>query len=202
MTLVVSGLIGTPAYGEEDYPSDNPSNWASIEEPSERPTPEEQPTTLESATPEIAGTAKCGQTLTAYPGEWTSGTEFTYQWYRNGTAIAGATATTYKLTAADTGTAITVTVTGAKDGYTSISATSASTSKIATATLKTATPEISGTAKFGQTLSAKPGTWTSNTKFAFQWYRNGKAISGAKSAKYKLTAADSGKQITVKVTGT
>ena len=27
---------------------------------------------------------------TAKPGAWTSGTEFTYQWYANGTAIAGA----------------------------------------------------------------------------------------------------------------
>lgn len=203
MTLVVSGLIGAPAaYAGDDYSSDNPSIGAIVEEPSESPTPEEHPDVLESATPKIVGTAKFGQTLTADPGEWTSGTEFTYQWYRNGTAISGATGTTYRLSAGDTGATITVGVTGAKDGYKSISTTSASTSKIAAATLKTATPKILGTARFGQTLSVKPGTWTSNTKFGYQWYRNGKAISGAKSTKYKLTPADAGKQITVKVTGT
>ncbi|MDF1489553.1 CAP domain-containing protein [Tessaracoccus caeni] len=68
--------------------------------------------------------------------------------------------------------------------------------------LKTATPKISGTAKVGKTLTIKRGTWTSGTKFSYQWYRDGKKIKGATKSSYKLTKSDAGKKITVKVKGT
>ena len=48
-----------------------------------------------------------------------------YQWKRGGTAISGATSATYKTVSADAGKAITVTVTGTKAGYTTLSKTSA-----------------------------------------------------------------------------
>ena len=69
--------------------------------------------------PTIAGTAQEGQTLTAGPGTW-SGTQpinYAYQWQRCGSSgancapIAGATATTYTLTAADVGSTVEVSVT-------------------------------------------------------------------------------------------
>lgn len=69
--------------------------------------------------------------------------------------------------------------------------------------LTTATPSISGTAKVGSALTAKPNTWSpAPTKFTYQWKRAGKAISKATSAKYTLTKSDKGKAITVTVTGT
>ncbi|MFD0697550.1 S-layer homology domain-containing protein [Paenibacillus sp. GCM10027628] len=64
----------------------------------------------------ISGTAKVGQTLTAdltgitYTPS-TSGNIPTYQWYRDGVAIASATDPSYAVTADDVGSAITVTVT-------------------------------------------------------------------------------------------
>lgn len=157
--------------------------------------------TLKTATPKITGTTTFGKTLTAKPGTWTSGTKLTYQWLRNGKAISGATKSTYKLAAADTGKQISVKVTGTKSGYKTASKTSSKTAKIAKATLKTATPTISGSQKYGSTLTAKPGTWTSGTTFTYQWYRNGTAISGATKSTYKLAAKDAGKKLTVKVTG-
>ena len=47
-----------------------------------------------------------GQTLTCNPGaaEWSGSPSFSYRWYRNGVAIAGATASTYVVTAADLST--------------------------------------------------------------------------------------------------
>lgn len=58
--------------------------------------------------PAITGTALDGQTLTVTPGQWTGEPEptLTYQWFRdNGVddpdPIAGATATTYEVDAAD-----------------------------------------------------------------------------------------------------
>ncbi|WP_426323971.1 hypothetical protein [Microbacterium sp. E-13] len=67
---------------------------------------------------------------------------------------------------------------------------------------QTPVPTISGTAKVGSTLTANTGTWSPTpTTFAYQWLRNGTAISGATSATYKLVTADAGKSLTVKVTG-
>lgn len=90
--------------------------------------------TLTAPTPTISGTAKAGSTLTAAPGTWTAGTTLAYQWLRDGTPISGATASTYSLTADDTGTNISVTVTGSKPGYTTVSRTSSATPVSNTAT--------------------------------------------------------------------
>ncbi|MGC1852780.1 MAG: hypothetical protein WA687_10125, partial [Solirubrobacterales bacterium] len=46
-----------------------------------------------------------GQTLTCNPGSWEGSPTFTYQWYRNGVAISGATASTYVVSAADVASA-------------------------------------------------------------------------------------------------
>jgi hypothetical protein len=63
------------------------------------------------------------------------------------------------------------------------------------------TPKISGTAKVGKRLTAKPGTWTSGTRFSYQWYANGVAIKKATKSTLTLKSAQKGKKITVKVTG-
>ena len=60
--------------------------------------------------PSLPATSTVGQTLTLNPGVWTETPVFTYQWLRDGTAIAGAVGTTYTVTAADAGTALTVRV--------------------------------------------------------------------------------------------
>lgn len=63
--------------------------------------------------PSISGTAQVGQQLTCSPGTWTGTAPitFSYQWRRNGTAISGATASTYTLVAADEGATIRCSVT-------------------------------------------------------------------------------------------
>ena len=84
--------------------------------------------TLTGATPTITGTTKVGSTLTAHAGTWAPApVTLSHQWLRNGVAISGATATTYKLTATDKGKRITVRVTGTKAGYTTLSQTSTAT---------------------------------------------------------------------------
>ncbi len=64
-----------------------------------------------------------------------------------------------------------------------------------------ATPKITGTARVGRVLEAKPGNWSSKATLTYQWLRGGKAIKGATGKKYKLVSADKGKRISVKVTG-
>ena len=67
---------------------------------------------VNTVAPAITGTTVQGQVLTASNGTWTGPTPtYTRVWRRNGTAISGATGTTYTLQAADVGATITVTVT-------------------------------------------------------------------------------------------
>ncbi|MDR1711342.1 MAG: hypothetical protein LBR58_05745, partial [Propionibacteriaceae bacterium] len=66
-----------------------------------------------------------------------------------------------------------------------------------------AVPVVSGTLTVGETLSVDPGTWgPAPVTLSYQWYRGSKAIAGATGATYVLDAADAGKTIKVKVTGT
>jgi sialidase-1 len=68
---------------------------------------------------------------------------------------------------------------------------------------KKKSPSVSGTHKVGKTVTAKQGTWSpSATVTRYQWLRNGKAISSATSVSYKLSKADKGKKLSVKVTVT
>ncbi|WP_221234700.1 hypothetical protein [Sphingomonas aerophila] len=103
--------------------------------------------------PSISGTAQQGQVLTASPGTW-SGTSpsYAYAWLRNGTAISGATSSTYTLVAADVGTTIQVRVT-ASNSAGNATATSASTSSVAAA------PATPPTYTYGQ-LGVSPQAFT------------------------------------------
>ncbi|MGO3884662.1 MAG: amidase domain-containing protein, partial [Mycetocola sp.] len=76
-------------------------------------------------TPSISGTARSGSTLTAKTAAWAPAPTLKYQWLRGGTAISGATKSTYKLTKADRSRTITVKVTATKSGFTTASRTSA-----------------------------------------------------------------------------
>lgn len=86
----------------------------------------EPPAPVATAPPTISGTPEVGSTLTATTGTWdTAGLTFAVQWKRNGEPIAGATAATYTVTAADQGTRLTAVVTASKAGLTDGTATSA-----------------------------------------------------------------------------
>jgi hypothetical protein len=155
-----------------------------------------------AATPKIAGTVKVGKTLSAEVGKWSPlPTAVTYQWYRSGKAINGATKRTYKLTAADRRNEVTVKVTGSTANYVTVAKTSAAV-KVEFGKFGAPRPKITGTAKVGKTLKVKAGNWKPKpSKFGYQWYRSGKVIPGATKSSYKLTTADRGKTITVKVKG-
>ncbi|WEO77995.1 hypothetical protein BJQ94_02845 [Cryobacterium sp. SO2] len=149
----------------------------------------------------VYGSTTVGYTLTvsAYfdPAADTS----TYQWYRNGVAISGATKTTYALVGADAGKTISVTAKGSKAGYTSASASFSAWSTITPGTFSANQPTISGTAKVGATLTATPGsTIPKPTAVTYTWFRSGALISGATAKTYKITAADAGFTLSVRAT--
>lgn len=159
--------------------------------------------TLVGAVPTITGTARVGATLTASAGSWSPApVALTYQWYRSGVAITGATASTYMLVTDDLGKTITVKTTARKTGYNVSSKTSRPTAAVTTNLLTAARPVIVGSPKADQTLTVNTGTWSpTGVTFTYQWYRNGSAISGATASFYKAVSADIGSGLTVRVTG-
>ncbi|WP_257040831.1 Tat pathway signal protein [Streptomyces sp. TLI_55] len=161
-----------------------------------------EPQLENTAAPKVTGTVKVGAKVSAAPGSWSATpSSYTYQWKANGTEIAGATGKTYVLPASVVGKKITVTVTAVKEGWQGATATSAaSTVAKGDAPKATKLPVISGTAKVGRTLKTTKGTWSPTpTSFAYQWYANGKVISGATKSSLVLKSAQKGKKITVKV---
>jgi len=80
--------------------------------------------------PTIKGTTTVGMVLTAKPWDWDSGVTLTYAWFASGVAIKKATDDTYKLVNADASKKITVSVTGTKPGYTTVTMTSLATGKV------------------------------------------------------------------------
>ncbi|MDQ0864836.1 hypothetical protein [Arthrobacter globiformis] len=159
------------------------------------------PGTLTAPTLTVSGTRKVGYALTAAPGTWTAGATLKYQWYRSGVAIVGATASKYTLGAADLGKTMKVRVTGSKLGYTTVAKDSASTTAVVAGTLVAPTPWISGTPRYGYTLTANTGTWTYGTTLRYQWYRSGVAIAGATARTYRLVSADRYDTLKVRVVG-
>ena len=155
------------------------------------------PKVITAGTPTISGSARTGATLTGIPGAWTSSTAFAYQWYANGAAIAGATRATFVPTSAQDAKTITVRVTGTKAGYSTVAKTSAATLRV----MRFSAPSISGSLYVGSVITAKPNTWSAGTLFAYQWYANGVAISGATYPTFTLGSSQRDKQISVRVTG-
>jgi hypothetical protein len=95
-------------------------------------TPGASTTTITAAKPGIVGKAKVRRTLRVVPGSWgPAAVTLSYQWYRNGKKVTGATAASYRLTSRDRAKKITVGVTGAITGHSSITKKSAPTKKVA-----------------------------------------------------------------------
>lgn len=142
-----------------------------------------------------------GKTLTLNPGEWEAGVEVSFQWLRNGEAIAGATSSSYTLTSADFNQRISARVTGSKDGYSDLSIVTSSILASAGALTLTPTPELQGLFTVGSTLTVQTGTWDDGVTFQYQWVRSGEVISGANASTYQISIDDFGGYVSVRVTG-
>lgn len=148
--------------------------------------------------PAITGSKGVGKRLTTTKGTWSpTPSGVTYRWRRNGSAISGATASTYTPKTADAGRYLTVTVTPRRTGYTSTPATSA---RVGIPIHPTTRPYLRGTPRAGRTMTVMVGAWTPRpTSYRYQWYRNNVAITGATAKTYTLKSADRGKKVHAKV---
>ncbi|GEM_PF-2196024 len=163
-----------------------------------------QPPVSNTAAPTISGTPRVGATLVASGGTWNpADVSLAFQWLRGGTPVAGATSTTYALTAADAGSGISVRVTATRAGFTPQEAVSVTTALVAKGTLVAPAPTISGTPKVKKKLKAVAGaTSPSGAGTSYQWLRNGKVIAKATKSTYKVTKKDKGKKLSVRVVRT
>jgi hypothetical protein len=163
------------------------------------------PPPVNTSPPTIAGTAQIGKVLTLTQGKWTGATAITDQWEACAgatcSAIAGQTATTYTVTAADVGKTIKVLETATNAGGPASVSSSPTPLIVAPPTVISA-PSIAGTAQQGSLVTEHHGTWTgSPTSFSYQWERCAAsgctAIPGATSQTYTPAAADVGATILV-----
>jgi hypothetical protein len=152
----------------------------------------------------ITGTARVGELLTASPGTWTpTGADLAYQWLRDGSEIAGATSSTYRVAPADAGASVGVRVTGSAGGYSEAVA-AATPVTPAVGVLSAPVPTVSGTARIGAVLSADPGAWTpagAGITLSFAWLRAGTPIPGATSTTYTVRVEDLGASLAFQVSG-
>jgi len=173
-----------------------------------------------AAQPALSGTPAPGQTLGVSAGSWSRmPTAYAYQWQRcnaNGrlcAAIAGATAASYPVAAADAGHAL-VAVVQATAGSASQNTWSvaARVSAKPAGPVASARPFVVGPAQQGRQLGSNPGTWAGagTTRLAYQWYRCDAAgahctsIHGATKPTYREVPKDVGSTLglTVRATDT
>ncbi|MBB4230057.1 GDSL-type esterase/lipase family protein [Rhizobium mongolense] len=152
--------------------------------------------------PVVTGNALVGSILMVSDGTWAnSPTSYGYQWFKNGTALSGATANIFALLIEDFGAIFSAQVTATN----AIGSTNASTNNAGpvsqTPPANTTAPAITGTAQVDQTLTGSNGTWSNDpTSFTYQWTRNSVDILGENDLTYTLVEADIDQMIGFKVT--
>ena len=127
----------------------------------------------------------------------------TYQWLRNGRAIAGATGGSYVPTAADRGTLLSVRVSATAPGHAAGTATTQG-ARVQPGTLANPTPpRLKGRPQVGARLRVERGSWGPGAvTLTVQWLRNGVPIKGETGAAYRLKRLDKGNVVAARVTAT
>ena len=165
----------------------------------------------------ISGTAQVGQVLTGVYtyADVNSDAEgvSTFRWLRGGSAIAGATGTTYTITTADEGNAlafeVTPVATVAPERGLVVSSTATAPIPMVVVPIAPGAPSassvaISGNAQVGGVLTGMYVYADTNSDSegasTYRWLRNGVAITGATAVSYSPIAADQRTLLTFEVT--
>jgi hypothetical protein len=151
-----------------------------------------------------SGTTICsGQNVTFTATPTNGGTTPAYQWKKNGSAINGATSSTYSTTTLANGDVITVDLTS---NAACASPTTTGSNSLTMSVGAAVTPTVSIASNGGTSVcSGQNVTFTATptnggTTPAYQWYKNGTSVGGATSATYSTTGLANGDVITVSMT--
>jgi hypothetical protein len=151
--------------------------------------------------PVLFGTVKAGVTDSC-EAAFQGATTVTYAWQSNGTAISGATSSTFQVPGSQVGDTLTCSVV-ATNSIGSVSGTSTGTKVVTGAALVPVTkPKVSGSHKPGSKEKVTAGTWSpAASKVTYQWYINKKKVHGATKATFTVPkSTKKGAKITCKVT--
>jgi hypothetical protein len=162
------------------------------------------PAPVNSALPEIVGTAIVGETLTSTEGTWVGDSiTYTYQWNRAGIELPGATDDAYIVTASDIGYVLSCSVSADNSGGGVVSTTAETDSVVSNAPSYTVAPAITGSPQVSGVLSVSTGTWDGSPPtlaYQWQWAHTGANITGATSSVYTVDLEDLARTITCVVT--
>jgi hypothetical protein len=180
---------------------------------------EVQSATFRPGAPSIGGSATVGGHLQVSIGSWAPApTTVGYRWLLDGQPIRGASGAAYTVPAGDGGHQISVEVYGSTTGYETAEATTSAVMIAAEPPAPTTTPSsptteqsskltlvkrpiIHGRDAAGGKLTVGAGKWSVGAATVkYQWLRAGKAIHDATHATYKVTRADAGADLSVRLT--
>lgn len=164
-----------------------------------------------TGTTEIDGVAAVGSVLTLDEtgGTWAPEPESrAYAWLLSDDAVLdpsdvpveGATDASLTLLPGHVGKYVIGTVAATAAGLTSEPVAAATAAPVAVGELTAGTPTVSGTVRVGTTLTARTGTWTPGTAFAYQWKISGTTV--ATTTTFTPQATHAGKTLRLVVTGT
>jgi hypothetical protein len=149
------------------------------------------------ASASIAGQPRVGVPIVGGPLADSTAT-VTYKWFLNGSAISGATGSTYTPLPEDHNKSISLLTTVTQAGY-PVAISSSQTKIIQGGVIPKPTVTVLGSARTGENLAAQVPI-TSPATATYQWLRNGKSIAGSNKSSYTLTSADYKASVSVRVT--
>lgn len=183
--LVLAVLVAVPAGADDPAPTGPAPTTVTVVE-----------------APAVSGTARYGSVLQVTPGTWDpADVTVAHQWLRDGSAVPGATAATYRLSAADVGHAVSVRTTASAPDLTDAVTTSTPLDVGPALIASRGRPVVSGTRRYGSTLTVSPGRWsTTGLTLRYRWYRDRKPVPGATGRTYTIAPGDIGHRLAVRVT--
>jgi hypothetical protein len=162
------------------------------------------PGRMSATIPAISGTARVGRVLTASATVAPTPDRLLYDWHVGGVFKQATDDGRYTVTSGDVGKAVTVRVTGYKEGYDPVSTElSGPTAVVQDALVMRVVQGVAmtGSGKVGQPLTAVPPVADPTPdRIDYQWYRDGLRIDGATGTTYTPLAADHGDAISVRAT--
>ncbi|MBB6626061.1 hypothetical protein H5V45_01890 [Nocardioides sp. KIGAM211] len=162
------------------------------------------PSVVDVVPPAVLGSPRVGRTLNVDPGTWSPAAQaLAYQWYRDGVPVPGATSSFLTLQPRDLGSRLSVRVRASAPGHADGSVTTSSTGPVALGALTVLDRGlIRGRLQVGSVLRLVGRRSDPAAAASFQWLADGRPLdrSGARRQSHRLTTADLGSRMSVRLT--